>query len=246
MQFQPADQHISWDIRNTCKNREDVRPLVQALKVHSKHNVDTTRLANCAILANAGTDVFYVATTLPNTKMTNPVQWWTRELSKALIYDTKLLPGGSAISHVRRFTRMSQRRFMWGDCEATREDVKQASDNEDSDSLLKLMPAAAMTINKGEFEVMPALWDMVQQGRQLPALSDCAHEFFWDQTHKDRAAMYEEEVQRGNRDWHKKIPCTIWRGPCQPCNIKDVADFTMCKRYKAVWCFDCTNIYKPS
>ena len=135
---------------------------------------------------------------------------------------------------------------MWGDCEATHEDVNRASENEDSDSLLKIMPAAARTINKGEFDIMPTLWDIVQQGRQLPTLNDCTHKFFWDQTHKDRATMYEEELQRGNVEWGQKEPCTIWCGPCHCCNNNSVSDFTMCKHCKAVWCFNCANGYDQS
>ena len=59
-----------------------------------------------------------------------------------------------------------------GDWSATHEDADQSSENEGSGSLLTIMPAAARTTNNVELSVMPTLWDMVQQGRQLPALSD--------------------------------------------------------------------------
>ena len=60
---------------------------------------------------------------------------------------------------------------MWGDVDATREDVQMAVENDNGDELLELMPAASDTILKRDVELLPALWDMVHTG-QLPAIAD--------------------------------------------------------------------------
>ena len=80
-------------------------------------------------------------------------------------------------------------------------------------------------------------------GGQLPALADCTHDFFWDQTHKDHSDMYMQEVRNGNLDWSKKQPYEMWCGPCHRCSSDGASDWTMCNNCKAVWCFDCANTY---
>ena len=243
MKFETADQNITWDIRLSCPFRDKVKPLVQGLQLYSKINMKKQRLVNAAILVGAPADIFFVVTSNAcSMKITNPGQFWERELKKQDCGDLNKLSDLADFVHVRHFTRMSQRYFMWGDCEATREDVQRAAENEADDDLLKIMPAAAKTISKGDLQMLPALWDMASGG-QLPALADCTHDFFYDQTHKDRSDMYMQEVRSGNLDWSEKQPYQIWCGPCHRCSSDGASDWTMCKNCKAVWCFDCATTY---
>ena len=83
------------------------------------------------MLASVDLDIFFVATT---TNITNPTHSWSKELGKVSCGDLETLyklPEIADIVHVRHFTRMSQRRFRWGDCEATREDIQRATYNGD-------------------------------------------------------------------------------------------------------------------
>ena len=124
-------------------------PLVHGLQYYGRIKMHEQRLKNCAVLAIVDVDIIFVATTA---NITNPTQFWGKELGKVNCGDLETLyklPEIADIVHVRHFTRMSQRRFRWGDCEATREDIQRATDNEDSESLLVYMPAAANAIKHG-------------------------------------------------------------------------------------------------
>ena len=174
MKFEPAGTYTTWDIRLSCK--DNVTQLVHGLKFYGRQNLRNGRLENYAVLVSAGFDIFFVATT--TTKITNPTQFWERELKKELKVTRDdldvlyILLDLASIVHVRHFTRMSQRRFRWGDCEATREDVQMAAKNEDSDELIRCMPTAANAVKHGCFDAMPALWDNMQKGTL--ALTDIA------------------------------------------------------------------------
>ena len=157
MNFETAYHHTTWGIRLSCKDRGHVMLLVHGLHLYGRLKMHDQRLKNCAVLASVNVDIFFVATT---TVVNNPMQFWSRELGKVNCGDLETLyklPEIADIVHVRHFTRMSQRRFRWGDCDATREDVQRATDNEDSESLLGCMPAAATAITHGCFGAMPAL-----------------------------------------------------------------------------------------
>ena len=122
MKFEPATQNITWDIRITL-NKDKVKPAVTGLKLYGEVNINDQRLVNYVTLCGFD-EIFYVATT--NFKITNPKQFWERELKKVRCSDFNVLSDIAKIAHVRHFTRMSQRRFMWGDVDATREDVQMA------------------------------------------------------------------------------------------------------------------------
>ena len=122
MKFETANQNTTWDIRITL-NKDKVKPAVAGLKLYGGVNINDQRLVNYVILCGID-EIFYVVTT--NFKFTNPKQFWERELKKVRCSDFNVLSDIAKVAHVRHFTRMSQRRFMWGDVDATREDVQRA------------------------------------------------------------------------------------------------------------------------
>ena len=122
MKFETATQNVTWDIRITL-NKDNVSPAVAGLKLYGGVNINDQRLVNYVILCGID-EIFYVVTTnCKITKITNPKQFWERELKKVRCSDFNVLSDIAKIAHVRHFTRMSQRRFMWGDVDATRDDV---------------------------------------------------------------------------------------------------------------------------
>ena len=126
MKFETANQNITWDIRIKCADKNKVMPVVAGLRLYSGVEFVKQRLVNHAILDSGRGDIFFIVTT--NFKITNPVQFWQRELNKVTCGDFKKLSDIAEVVYVRHFTRMSQRRCMWGDSDATREDVHRAVD----------------------------------------------------------------------------------------------------------------------
>ena len=57
--------------------------------------------------------------------------------------------------------RWIQRLLGGGDARASRSDVEEVVRRENFEELAALMPAAASLVARGEFEVLPDLWDAV-------------------------------------------------------------------------------------
>ena len=69
-----------------------------------------------------------------------------------------------------------QRRFGWGDVQATKEEVVAAACEGNSAELLAIMSEAAPLVHRGELQHLPALFGALRSG--LPAaLADCKHQF---------------------------------------------------------------------
>ena len=152
-----------------------------------------------------------------------PTACGKNELKKVTCPDLRKLPEIATVEYVRPFTRLSQRRFGWGDVQAGKEDVAAAAREENTAELLRIMPEARPLIQCDELEHLPALFDAMRSGMPS-ALADCEHEFFTE--HMDTARVL---------------------GACGACGKIESAThsmgFTRCRTCQAIRCKPCAATF---
>ena len=144
-------------------------------------------------------------------------------MKKVTCLDLRKLPEVAVVESVRPFTRVSQRRFCWGDAQATKEEVVVAVRESDDAELLAIMPEARSLIQRHELDHMPALFDAMRSGEPI-GLADCRHQFFTENMGSARAL-----------------------GPCGACGRVEsdayTMGFTRCPTCACIRCKPCaTNI----
>ena len=118
------------------------------------------------------------------------------------------------ITKIKFFTKVSQKRFGWGNADATREDVARAVHEEDHTELLTIMPGAAPLIQRSELASLPQIFTALENGGAL-ALTDCVHELFTETAKSDRVV-----------------------GPCSTCHQTQL-QMTKCANCNSAWCKQC-------
>ena len=132
------------------------------------------------------------------------------------------LPGTPKMEWVRALTRRLQRLFGWGDVASTREMVSRACNKKDEEELMEILPDATGLIDRGELELLPALHDALQS--EVPALTDCQHEFF----HESPYHIISGPCARGARGGRPEAPT-------------HTAPYTRCAKCKLVLCARCAR-----
>ena len=161
----------------------------------------------CVFLPTAGVD-FIVVTEAAAHRVEGRV--------RALKTGIEQLPGNPGVEWVRPLTRPLQRLFGWGDVLSTKEAVVHACKAGDPTELKALLPQARALIDRGDFEHLPMLHDVLREG--MPALADCKHVFY-------------EEPSR----------FVVLPGPCSRNHIHP-APFTKCVGCGLVCCHRCADV----
>ena len=171
-----ADCPRTFEIRLRCPTAQ--QPAVLAgLRRFGRNCIIDKGLVNAATVSGFGDVLYFLVTDKRGQRGDNAYRTWKNELKKVTCPDLRKLPEVATVEDVRPFTRLSQRRFGWGDAQASREDVVAAVQEENAAELLAIMPEARPLIQRDELEHLPALFDAMRSG--LPAaLVDCRHEFF--------------------------------------------------------------------
>ena len=208
----------TFEIRLKCPVAEQPA-LLAGLQRYGKNRIIDDGLLNAATVSGFGDALYFVITDGRSQRWDNAARHWKNEMKKVTCPDLRKLPVVAQVEWVRPFSRFSQRRFEWGDIQATKEEVVAAAREEDGAELLAIMPEAAPLVHRGELQQLPALFDALRSG--LPAaLADCRHQFFTE-------GIDTPEVQ----------------GPCGACGkVKSEAykqGFTRCPACGGVRCKPC-------
>ena len=169
---------MTWDIRITCTSGQ--HHVYVGLKLHGSCLDADGVIENFALVTehgfekNRNMDIYFIVTTKKT--ISNPIDYWSRNLHKVRCSDLKLLHDHADITHVRLLSRLSARRFCWGFA-ATKEEVEATANNDDD--LLAIMPRAAPLVHEGRLDLAPAVWALMN-GIEQPVLLDCEHKWWSD------------------------------------------------------------------
>ncbi len=220
----PGNEHAdcpqTFEIRIRCRAAQ--QPAVLAgLRRFGQNCIIDKGLVNAATVHGFGDVLYFVITDKRGQRGDNAYRTWKSELKKVTCPDLRKLPQIATVEDVRPFTRLSQRRFGWGDAQASKEDVVAAVQEGNAAELLAIMPEARPQIQRGELERLPALFDAMRSGLAA-ALADCRHGFLSE--HLGMAEVL---------------------GPCGACG-KAKSDaykigFTRCPTCRAVRCKPCAH-----
>lgn len=209
----------TFEIRLECPVA-DQPLLVAGLRRYGRNRIIDDGLLNVAIVTGFGDTLYFIVTDGRDQRSDNAYRAWVAAMKKVTCSNLRKLPEIAQIKCVRPFTRYSQRRFGWGDAQATREEVVAAVNGDDSAKLLAIMPEARPLVRYGELEHIPAIFDALRAGPPA-ALADCRHQFL-----TERGML---EVQ----------------GPCLECgteaSVMYKQGFTKCASCETVRCKPCAG-----
>ena len=186
-------------------------------------------------------DIYFIVTTKKT--ISNPIDYWSRNLHKVRCSDLKLLHDHADITHVRLFSRLSARRFCWG-FDATKEEVEAAAN--DDDDLLAIMPLAAPLVREGRLGLAPDVWALMN-GTEQPVLLDCEHKWWSDpKFYRFKAAITTKklclEYAEKHPEHRAQLELGTWPGPCARCNSDtSLEGFNYCSVCEAIWCTACVQ-----
>ena len=83
---------------------------------------------------------------------TNAYRDWKNKMKTVTCLNLRKLPEVAQVEWIRPFTRFSQRRFGWGDAQATKEEVVVAVQEESCADLLAIMPEGTLLIQICELQ----------------------------------------------------------------------------------------------
>ena len=193
--------------------------MVAGLQRYSKNRIIDDGLLSAAIVTGVGDSVYFIVTDGRDQRSDNAFRAWEAAMKKVTCSNLRKLPEIPRIKRVRHFTRYSQRRFGWGDAQATKEEVVAAINADDTAEILAIMPEVQPLVRSGGLEQIPALFDALRSGRSA-AIADCRHQFFSEN-------MVTQPVQ----------------GPCLECGTQASAEykqgFTKCSSCETVRCKPC-------
>ena len=109
-------------------------------------------------------------------------------------------------------SRRLQRLFGWGDVFAGAADVHEAVSAGNEEELVAIMPGSAVLIDRGELALIPRAEEAIRCG--LPALPDCQHTFFTEETPLQDECGGAFQNRRENGEIETR-PCP--RGPNSRC-----------------------------
>ena len=208
----------TFEIHLECPLR-DQPLLVAGLQRYGRNRIIDDGLRSAAVVTGFGDTVYFIVTDGTDQRSDNAYRAWRAAMKKVTCPDLRKLPELALVKDVRPFTRHSQRRFGWGDAEATREQVLTAVAADDTAELLAIMPEAQKLVGSGDLDQIPALFDALRSERP-PAIADCRHQFFMEN-------MMAQPVQ----------------GPCLECGMekseKYKQGFTKCASCETVRCKPC-------
>ena len=163
----------TYEIRLKCPVAEQPA-LLAGLQRYGKNRIIDHGLVNFATVTGFGDTAYFVVT--DGRTNTNAYRDWKNRMKTVTCLNLRKLPEVAQVEWIRPFTRFSQRRFGWGDAQATKEEVVVAVREENYAELLAIMPEATPQVQRGELQQLPALFDAMRSG--LPAaLADCRHQF---------------------------------------------------------------------
>lgn len=208
MEFQAATAtHQTFEIGLWCLAPHDVPTCAKALARFGQNNVIDNAWRSVAVVYGDGLEkhyVWFIVTSGKSQRPDNALRMWKAQLQKVVCEDGRKLPDVATVEKVRLFTRFSQRRFDWGDLEATREEVVRASQSGDTWALLKIMPKARVLLEQGEETLahMPTLFDAERTGRL--AIADSAPE--------------DDEQQKALQAYHDMTGGHTWEASSKHCD----------------------------
>ena len=166
----------TFEIRIECPAA--VQPAVLAgLQRFGRNRIIDEGFLNAATVSGFLDTLYFVVTDSRGQREDNAYRTWKNEMKKVTCPDLRKLPEVAKVGSVRPFTRLSQRRFGWGDVQATKSEVVAAVHEENCAELLAILPEAKPLIQRNELEQLPALFDAMRS--RLPAaLGDCRHQLF--------------------------------------------------------------------
>ena len=206
---------ISWEIAALAKREEDAEKVFNMLKAMGQDFVNEKIFGACnAVAVKQIDDSMYLILTLDaRCQEANRARDLKVRVEKFGMGGTWTFSNFATVKRMEVFTGASQRRFQWGDADATEEDVAKAVNEEDHATLLSIMPAAKVLIEREELEHLP--WLFVQQDKL--ALEDCTHEIFTEHSLD-----------------------LLTSGPCSSCHQTHVK-LTRCVECNAAWCKPCAH-----
>ena len=225
MQCKPAEEFTTprtVEIRLTCPVAQQ-KNLLAGLQRFGRNRVIDGCALNASTVSGFGDTLYFIVTDKRVQRDDNAYRSWKNEMKKVTCLDLRKLTECAVVESVRPFTRVSQRRFCWGDVQATKEAVVEAVRERNNTELLAIMPEAKSLIQRDELEHLPALFDVMRSGEPI-SLADCMHQFF-------------EE-----RSISVRVP-----GPCGACGRVESdtykMGFTRCRTCACTYCKPCaTNI----
>ena len=208
----------TYEIRLQCPTAD--QPLLLAgLHRYGKNRIVDHGLVNFAIVIGFGETVYFVVT--DGHVNSNAYRDWKNRMKTVTCLNLQKLPVVAQVEYVRPFTKFSQRRFGWGDVEATTEEVVVAVQEESYAELVAIMPEAKPLIQSGELQQLPALFGAMRSGLPI-ALADCTHQFLTERM---------------------CAPSVL--GPCGACGKAESDEykqgFTRCGKCDSVRCKQCAN-----
>jgi len=160
------------------------------------------------------------------------------------------LPGSPRVEWIRPLGRRLQRLLGWGDVATTRGDVARATKAGNLEELRAIMPQAVRIINHGNLELLPAVYDALQNVALMPALQDaapaqCKHDFFHWTTIADAAEKLEELKELALEKKQQPPTMALLREPIGPCchgpPDKHRGPYTRCLTCRMICCFKCAR-----
>jgi hypothetical protein len=165
--------HRTYEIRLSCSAVHQ-SILLMGLQRFGRNRVIDDGLINAATVSGFGDEVSFLLTDGSGQRGDNACRTWRNNMMKVTLQDGRKLPEIAKVTSVGLFTRLTQRRFGWGDIQATTGEVAKAVHEESAEELLAMMPEARALIVRGEFQHLPAIHDALRSA--LPALTDCQHQ----------------------------------------------------------------------
>ena len=182
MRCQVADENVasgprSYEIRIECP-AADQPNVLKGLRRYGVNRVIDDGLWNCATITGFKDALYFVVTDGHGQRQRgdNGCRAWENQMKKVTCHDLRKLPEVAKVKWVRELTRFAQRRFGWGDAQATKEEVETAARDGNGAELLAILPEAAPLVHRGELQHLPALFEALKSGAP-PALADCQHQF---------------------------------------------------------------------
>ena len=175
----------TFEIRLKCPAAQQAA-LLAGLQRFGRNRIIDDGILNASTVSGFGDTLYFVVTDKKGQRGDNAYRTWKNEMKKVTCLDLRKLPEVAVVESVRPFTRVSQRRFCWGDAQATKEEVVAAVRESDDAELLAIMPEARSLIRRNELEHMPALFDAMRSGEPI-GLADCRHQFFTENMGSARA-----------------------------------------------------------
>ena len=174
----------TFEIRLKCPAAQQAA-LLAGLQRFGRNRIIDDGILNASTVSGFGDTLYFVVTDKKGQRGDNAYRTWKNEMKKVTCLDLRKLPEVAVVESVRPFTRVSQRRFCWGDAQATKEEVVAAVREDDHAELLAIMPEARSLIQRNDLEHMPALFAM-RSGEPI-GLADCRHQFFTENMGSARA-----------------------------------------------------------